>query len=64
MADSDLIAMLPSRCLPVDPAQALATFAPPVAVEGLPSTSPRHIRRDDDVAVRHVAGLIESLLAA
>ncbi|MDW3685186.1 LysR substrate-binding domain-containing protein [Cupriavidus sp. CV2] len=64
LADSDLIAMLPSRCLPEDPAQALATFAPPVAVEGFSLHLAWHVRRDDDVAVRHVAGLIEGLLAA
>lgn len=59
---SDLIAMLPSRCVPA--AQrgmrtTFATFAPPLPVEGFALHLAWHRRRDENVGVRHVAQLIE-----
>lgn len=61
VAGSDLIAMLPSRCLPAGPG--FAVRDPPIPVEGFPLHLAWHVRRDRDPAVRHVAGLIEDLLA-
>ncbi len=60
---SDMIGLLPSRCLPGDAAEALVTFPPPLAVEGFPLHSAWHKRRADDPAVQHVARLIEALVA-
>jgi DNA-binding transcriptional LysR family regulator len=61
---SDLLAMLPGRCLPADAREAFHVFAPPIPVEGLPLHLARHMRRDSDMAVQHVAALLRSLLAA
>lgn len=59
---SDLIAMLPSRCLPPeDPG--FTTFQPPIPVEGFPLHLAWHVRRDADPGLRHVIGLIRGLLA-
>jgi hypothetical protein len=41
----------------------VTTFAPPIAVEGFRLHLAWHVRRDDDIAVRHVARIIEDLLA-
>lgn len=60
---SDLIAMLPSRCVPGDARGRFAVFPPPIPVEGFPLHLAWHARRDGDTAVRHVAGLIEAALA-
>lgn len=60
---SDLIAMLPSRCVPAKSADQFSVFAPPIPVEGFPLHVGWHARRDEDLAVRHVAELIERLLA-
>ena len=59
---SDLIAMLPRRTLPAD-AAAFAVRAPPIPVEGFPLHIGWHVRRDQDVAVRHVADVLERLMA-
>ncbi|WP_417768051.1 LysR substrate-binding domain-containing protein [Stappia sp.] len=61
LAHSNLIAMLPSRCVP-DTA-GLATFAPPVPVPGFPMHVAWHRRRDDDVGLRYVAGLMVDILS-
>ncbi|CAN5536129.1 LysR family transcriptional regulator [soil metagenome] len=53
---TDLLAMLPSRCLPAD--GRFAAFPPPIAVEGFALHLAWHERRDDDVAVQHVARLV------
>lgn len=60
---SDLIAMLPSRCLPPN-AEAFAVRPPPIPVEGFPLHIGWHVRRDQDVAVRHVADVLERLLTS
>lgn len=52
---SDLIGMLPGRCVPPDTAPALALFPPPVAVQGFRVDLAWHVRRDGDAVVRHVA---------
>lgn len=59
---SDLIAMLPSRC--VTPVDELVVFPPPIPVEGFPLHVGWHVRHDGDLAVRHVADVIARLLAA
>ena len=62
LARSDLIALLPSRCLPAAARGMSATFAtfdPPIPVEGFTLHLAWHRRRDEDVGVRWVARLIE-----
>jgi DNA-binding transcriptional LysR family regulator len=62
LAGSDLIAMLPSRCIPADSADDLAVFEPPIEVAGFPLHLSWHVRRDADPAVQHVAALIQNIL--
>ncbi|SHI44402.1 DNA-binding transcriptional regulator, LysR family [Roseomonas rosea] len=62
VAGSDLIAMLPTRCLPSD-AESFAILEPPITVEGFPLHLAWHRRRDGDTGLRHVAGLIRDLFA-
>jgi len=62
LRSSDLIAMLPSRCVRSD--EGLAMFPPPIPIEGFPLHIGWHVRRDRDPAVRHVASAIERLLSA
>ncbi len=62
VAGSDLIAMLPSRCLPAAARRDFVVRDPPIPVDGFPLHLAWHVRRDRDPAVRHVAGLIEALL--
>lgn len=59
---SDLIAMLPRRTLPPN-AEAFVVRPPPIPVEGFPLHIGWHVRRDRDVAVRHVADILERLLS-
>lgn len=61
---SELIAMLPERCLPEEERDAFQIFPPPIPVEGFPLHLAWHMRRDRDPAVRHVAGLLRQHLAA
>ncbi|MBH0236264.1 LysR family transcriptional regulator [Methylobrevis albus] len=63
LGGSDLVAMMPSRCVPVEPAGAFAVFAPPIAVPGFPLHLAWHARADADRAVQHVAGLIRDCLS-
>jgi DNA-binding transcriptional LysR family regulator len=63
LSGSNLIAMLPSRCLPGDSAETLAVFEPPVPVSGFPLHLAWHVRRDSDPAVQHVADLIQRILS-
>lgn len=62
LESSDLIAMLPRRTLPPNP-EALVVLPPPIPVEGFPLHIGWHVRRDQDVAVRHVADILERLLS-
>lgn len=59
---SDLIALLPSTCVPQDEAAPLIAFPPPVAAEGFRLDLAWHSRRDQDVVVCHVAGEIAAAL--
>lgn len=60
---SDLIAMLPVRCVDDANRSRFAVFEPPVAVDGFPLHLAWHGRRDGDVAVQHVAAIIAELLS-
>ncbi|AVR97673.1 LysR family transcriptional regulator [Pseudoduganella armeniaca] len=64
LAASDLIALLPGRCLRDAAAQALAVLEPPLAVPGFELAMCWHARRDRDPGVRHVMGLVEELVQA
>ncbi|MBB2971747.1 LysR family transcriptional regulator [Mesorhizobium sp. RMAD-H1] len=57
---SDMIAMLPSRCVPED--GSLATFLPPIPVPGFPLHLAWHRRREKDAALQHVAAVLAGLL--
>lgn len=59
---SDLIAMLPSRCLPADAKSGFAVRSPPIAVEGFPLHLAWHARRDKDMGVQHVANFVRRSL--
>ena len=59
---SDLIAMLPSRCLPEAAMDRFVALEPLIAVEGFPLHLAWHARRDADGAVQHVVGIIRALL--
>jgi DNA-binding transcriptional LysR family regulator len=63
LLSTDLVAMLPRRCLPTADREAFAVFEPPIPVEGFPLHLAWHARRDDDQAVRHVACHIRAHLA-
>lgn len=63
LRDSELIAMLPSRCLPRSARGELVALPPPIPVEGFPLHSAWHRRRDKDPAVQHVARLVETMVA-
>lgn len=64
LAESDMIGLLPSRCLPERVRSEIVAFEPPIAVEGFPLHSAWHKRRAADPAVQHVARLIEDLVSA
>ena len=59
---SDLIAMLPSTCVPRDGMVPLVAFPPPVAVDGFRLDLAWHSRGDQDIVVRHVAAEMTSVL--
>jgi DNA-binding transcriptional LysR family regulator len=58
LAASDMIAMLPSRCVPANRAGDFAVFAPPVAVAGFPLHLAWHKRREKDRALQVVKTLL------
>jgi len=60
LAASDMIAMLPRRCVP--PGEAFITFDPLIPVDPVPLHLAWHARRDRDPAVRHVAALLREAL--
>ncbi|MDX3925324.1 MAG: LysR family transcriptional regulator [Shinella sp.] len=62
--DSDMIAMIPSHCVPADAASDFAVLPPPIPVEGFPLHLAWHRRRDRDAAVQHVASIIRETLQA
>lgn len=62
LVSSDLIALLPSRCLPESFRADLIALEPPIPVEGFPLHLAWHRRRNGDPGVRHVAALVEALI--
>lgn len=62
LAGSDLLALLPSRCLPASTQAGLVAYPPPIPVEGFPLHIAWHKRRATDPATRHVAALVEELI--
>ncbi|WP_436168038.1 LysR family transcriptional regulator, partial [Bosea sp. LjRoot9] len=62
LAGSDMIALLPSRCLPLSGRESLIALPPPIAVEGFPLHIAWHRRRARDPAVQHVGRLVEELV--
>ncbi|MHC5233847.1 LysR family transcriptional regulator [Brucella sp. LJL56] len=59
LASTDMIAMLPSRCMPED-MSALVAFTPPVPIAGFPLHVAWHRRRQEDRGLRYV---IDQLIA-
>lgn len=59
--DSDLIAMMPSHCLPPQTATRFHVALPPIPVTGFPLHLAWHRRRDKDRAVQHVADEVRKL---
>jgi DNA-binding transcriptional LysR family regulator len=57
---SDMMAMLPSRCVLRE--DRLLTFAPPIPVPGFPLHLAWHRRRAKDTALQHVAGILAMTL--
>lgn len=64
LEDGDLIAMMPSHCLPPDAAIRFHVTRPPLPVPGFPLHLAWHRRRGKDRAVQHVAGLLRDLLTS
>lgn len=62
LPDTDLIAMLPSRCVPSDPR--LVAFEPPIPVDGFPLHLASHDRSAGDAAIDHVAAQIRACFGA
>lgn len=60
LSASDLMALLPSRSISRDVAAKFATFLPPVPVNGFRLDLAWHMRRDEDLVVRHVADEMRS----
>ena len=57
---SDMIALLPSHCIPNN-STSLATFPPPIPLEGFRLDLVWHDRRSDDVVVTHISSLTSDL---
>lgn len=64
LAHSDMIALLPSRCLMPPHARGLAVFEPPLPVEGFTLSMAWHARREQDPATRHVMAQLRALVTA
>jgi DNA-binding transcriptional LysR family regulator len=60
---SDMIAMLPSRCVLGQRIGELRAFAPPVPVDGFPLHLAWHRRRENDVALQVVRRLLKRAIA-
>lgn len=62
LVQSDMIAMLPSRCVPENFLDRLEVFEPPIPVSGFPLHLAWHRRREHDQGLQHVAGLLAAVL--
>jgi DNA-binding transcriptional LysR family regulator len=60
LAGSELIAMLPTRCIPPD--MRLAVLPPPLPVEGFMLDLVWHSRRGEDPVVMHLAEILVEVL--
>lgn len=61
---TDLVALLPGRCLRDPAARGLVAFDPPLPVAGFDLSMTWHARRDRDPGVRHVTAVLETLIRA
>lgn len=59
---SNLIAMLPSRCVPSDSGGRFALLVPPIQIEGFPLHMAWHTRRGHDIGLQHVIEIVRELL--
>lgn len=62
LASTDMIAMLPSRCMPED-MSALVAFTPPIPIAGFPLHVAWHRRRQEDRGLQHVISLLVAIMA-
>lgn len=62
LLDTDLIALLPSRCIPEETKSKYAILPPPVSIDGFPLHLVWHHRRNQDLGVMHVADLIREIV--
>ncbi len=62
LASTDMIAMLPSRCMPED-MSALVAFTPPIPIAGFPLHIAWHRRRQEDRGLQHVISLLVAIMA-
>lgn len=60
---SDLIAMLPTKCLPRSGLNLFASFAPPIELGGFAIHVAWHVRSEADPVIRYVASTIRKILA-
>ena len=63
LLSSNLVALLPSRCIADFEPTALLTFEPPIEIDDFRLYLAWHSRSDEDVVVRHVAATIAAALA-
>lgn len=61
IASSDLIATVPSRCVPTEVTSQFVVLPPPLPLPAIPVHLAWHVRRDADPVIRHVRTLIETL---
>jgi len=64
VARSDMIALLPSTCLPENAGSGFCVCDPPLEMDGFMVDLTWHRRNDADPAIRHVAGLIRGIIDA
>ncbi|GAB4060760.1 LysR family transcriptional regulator [Uliginosibacterium sediminicola] len=62
LLQSDLIAVVPNRFVPKDDGR-FAVFEPPIPLDSFPVHIAWHVRRDKDVVVQHVAGLLADAIS-
>ncbi|MFD2263984.1 LysR substrate-binding domain-containing protein [Lacibacterium aquatile] len=62
LAASDMMALIPRRCLTGVAQAELAVLDPPIPVPGFPLYLATHARNDGDIAVRHVVQEIAAML--
>jgi len=61
---TDLIALLPGRCLAGELSRGLSVFDPPLPVAGFDLSMTWHARRERDPGVRHVGEVLATLIGA